>query len=149
MTAITLNRAPISPSPSPASRAKAESTSAACCGVRVALERFGALEDAELLQEFALLDRTVDQGVGGGGGARQRREIDMGGQVGKAGLGERIDELMGLDRLQGLAETGAPIAIIDGQSRAVIGHDVRGDPRHQPVRGGAEFENGARRAPRP
>ena len=143
VTASTLNKAPMSSAAPPVSRARAASTCVRLFRRRVALQRVRALQDPQLAQEGALLDRPVDAGVGGRRRARERGEIDMGGEVGLARLGQRIDELMRLDRLQGLAEGGADIAVINHQRRAVLGDDARGDPGHQALRGGADFENRA------
>ncbi len=65
----------------------------------------------------------------------------MGGEIGKAGLGKRIDKLVRLDRLERLAKGGTPIAIVDRQSRAVVGDDPRGDAGHQAVGDSAQFED--------
>ena len=54
------------------------------------------------------------------GGARQRLEIDMGGDVGLARRLQRIGEAVAGDRLEGVAGIAAQMAVVDDQRRAVL-----------------------------
>ena len=54
------------------------------------------------------------------GGAHQRLEIDMGGDVGLAGIFQGIGEAVAGDGLKGIAGVAAQVAIIDDQRRAIL-----------------------------
>ena len=74
----------------------------------------------------------------------------MGGQVGLARLGQRIDELMPRAWPAGSRRGVSRVAVIDHQQAAPSSVTMRAAMlRHQALRGGADFENraAARRAP--
>ena len=75
--------------------------------------------------------------------ARQRLEIDMGGDVGLAGILQGIGKAVAGDRLEGVAGVAAQMAVIDDQRRAVLVAHPRGDLHHFVVR--PPFEHGADR----
>ncbi len=54
------------------------------------------------------------------GRARQRLEIDMGGDVGLARILQGIGKAVAGDRLEGIAGVAAQMAVIDDQRRAVL-----------------------------
>ena len=68
--------------------------------------------DAEPLEEVALRHRAMNRAADVFRCARQRLEIDMGGDVGLAGIFQRIGECMAGDRLEGVAHRCA-----DGRNR--------------------------------
>ena len=112
------------------------------------LEDFGSSFDAERLQKRALRNGSVHQGAGLPGAARQGRKVDMGGQVRFAGLGQRIDESMGLHGLQRFAEPGGRVAIIDDQRSPSLAHQAGRDRAGDAAGREAEFEDRCRAAPR-
>ena len=54
------------------------------------------------------------------GGARKRLEIDMGGDVGLAGIFQRIGETVPGDGLEGVAGVAAQMAVVDDKRRAIL-----------------------------
>ena len=76
--------------------------------------------DAEPLEEIALRHRAVHARAEIFGGARQRLEIDMGGDVGLAGIFQGIGKAVAGDGLKGVAGIAAQMAVIDDQRRAIL-----------------------------
>ena len=76
--------------------------------------------DAEPFEEVALRHRPVDAGADVFGGARERLEVDMGGDVGLARRLQGIGEAVAGDRLKGVAGVAAHMAIVDDERRAVL-----------------------------
>ena len=72
-------------------------------GRRRGHQRLGARLDAQIAQKRRLLDRAVHAGGHAFGGAGERLEIDMRGQIDLAGRSERAHEGVARDGLQGLA----------------------------------------------
>ena len=72
------------------------------------------------LEEIALRHRAVHAGADILGRARQRLEVDMGGDVGLARVLQGIGEAVAGDRLEGVAGIAAQMAVIDDQRRAVL-----------------------------
>ena len=117
--AIALNSAPISPSPLPTSRWRASSNSPARSGER-SHQRARAASMPIGAQEIALVDRPVDRGARRARAARHRGEIDMRGDVGLAGVDQRIDHLVRAQRLQRVAEAGDAMSVVDEQRDAAL-----------------------------
>ena len=65
------------------------------------------------------------------GARRERREIDMRGEVGLAGAVQHVHMVMRLDRLQRVADAGSQMAVVDEQAGAAMAGDPRGDRLHQ------------------
>ncbi|BBU58806.1 hypothetical protein KU6B_50710 [Mameliella alba] len=83
-------------------------------------QRLGPRSDPQAFQENTL--RGQQRMGGGGGGSGQGLEIDMGGEVGLSGGGERVGGLVPLQGLQGVAKR-APVAIVDDQSKPAMSGD--------------------------
>ena len=62
---------------------------------------------------------------------RERREVDMRGEIGFAGVCQHILVAMRLDRLQRVADGGLQMAVVDEQASAAVGGDALGDRIHQ------------------
>src|SRR5690606_41546142 len=77
-------------------------------------------------EEDARRRQGGDGRSGGGEGARDGLEVDMRGEVRLAGLRERIDARMALQRLERVAER-APAAVVDDQRRAATPRDAPAD----------------------
>ena len=90
----------------PASRSMAAAMASRVLRVLAAAEHVGAVDQPQADQEFALAHDRPRLGAGGFGGAGERGEIDVGGEVRLAGLGERVDVLVRLHRLQRVAGAG-------------------------------------------
>src|SRR4051794_8235438 len=92
-------------------------------GSRVAAlrQRAGAGGDAEPLEEDALRQRAMAARRARGSG--QRAETDVGGEVGLAGVGERVGAGVAAERLERVAGALAG-AVVDGESRAAAGRDA-------------------------
>ena len=118
--ASTLNIEPMPPRPPPISRFSAPEMSSETSwrGLRHQGHRAGF--DAEPFEEIALRHRAVDARAEILGGARQRLEIDMGGDVGLAGIFQGIGEAVAGDGLKGIAGVAAQMAVVDDQRRAVL-----------------------------
>ena len=99
--------------------------------------------DAEPFEKFALRHRAVDARAEILGGARQRLEIDMGGDVGLSGILQGIGKAVAGDRLKGVAGIAAQMAVIDDQRRAVLIANPARDLHDLGV--GSPFEHRARR----
>ena len=123
-TPSTLNIEPMPPRPPPISRFSAPAMSSETSGVALAIKADGAGFDAEPLEEIALRHRAVDARADILGGAHQRLEIHMGGDVGLAGIFQRVGEAMAGDGLEGIAGIAAQMAVIDDQRRAVLVADA-------------------------
>ena len=95
------------------------------------------LHDPEAFQKHALRRQPCDRGGGGGGG--QRLEIDMRGQVGGAGMRQRILVLVPAQGLQRVAQR-APVAVVDDQRSAAVAGDAMGDGLDDRCGGGAGFD---------
>ena len=108
------------PRPLSVSRFSAPEISAETSGVAFAISVDRARLDAEPLEEIALRHRAVHARAEIFGRARQRLEIDMGGDVGLAGIFQGIGEAVAGDRLKGVAGVAAQMAVIDDQRRAVL-----------------------------
>ena len=119
--ASALNNSPMPRGPVAVSRASAWSISAALSGAR-AFERGRAFVDAEPAQQIALRNRAVDAPADDFRALRQRREIDMRGEIGFARRAQRVGEGMSGDSLQGLAEPVPGVTVVDDQSGAVSAH---------------------------
>ena len=111
-------------------------------------ERARAQIDAERAQEVALIDRAVDGGAGGARAARHGGEIDMGGQVAFARLGQRVDLPMGAHGLQRIAKAGGGAAVVEEQRRAALFGQPRAEFEHEAVGDGADLDHRAFGAPR-
>ena len=105
-----------------------------------------ALVDAEAFEEFALRHRAVHPCAKILGGAHQRLEIDMGGDVGLARIFQGIGKAVAGDGLKGIASIAAQMAVIDDQRGAAVVadpgrdlHDLRVGPplEHRADRGRA------------
>ena len=97
--------------------------------------------DAEAGEEFALGDEGPGHGAGVDRGAGKRGEIDMGGEVGLAGFGERVGIGVAAHRLQRVAEGGTLVAVVDDQRRTAVDGDACGQGRHDGGGGGGDFED--------
>ena len=106
-------------------------------------QRDGPGLDAEPLEELALRHRAVDARADIFRRARQRLEIDMGGDVGLARIFQGIGKAVAGDGLEGVAGVAAQMAVIDDQRRAVLVAHPRRDLHHLGVR--PPFEHGADR----
>ena len=96
-----------------------------------------------LRRNVALLDRAGDARAHAFGGARERLEIDMGGQIDLAGRLQRIDEGVPADRLQGVAGGALDVAVVDHQRGAALMHQPPAERERQIV--GAPFVDRADR----
>ncbi len=76
--------------------------------------------DAEPLEEIALRHRAVHPRAEILGGAHQRLEIDMRGDVGLTRILQRIGEAVAGDGLKGIAGVAAQMAVVDDQRRAIL-----------------------------
>ena len=75
---------------------------------------------------------SPDAPRGRGLGCRgERREIDMRGQVGLAGIGKHVLVVVLAQRLQRVAEAGLQMAVVDEQPGAAVCGDAFGDRLHQ------------------
>ena len=138
---MTLKSAPISPAPLPASRSLRGLDAGGLGGPGAPYQRLRPLLEAERLEKIALVDRPVDGGAGGAGAARHRGEIDMGGDVDFAGIGQRIDHAMRAQGLQRLAKSGRRMAVVDEQSRPALSRQTSADLEHQAVTDRADLEH--------
>ena len=75
------------------------------------------------------------------GGARQRLEVDMGGDVGLARRFQGIGEAVAGDRLEGVAGIAAQMAVVDDERRAVLVAHALGELHDLGIR--PPFEHGA------
>ena len=71
-------------------------------------QTLAARRQAELEQELSLRHRSMGGQSGGDRLALEIGEIDMGGEVGRAGIGKDIGEAMAAHGLQRVAEAGTP-----------------------------------------
>ena len=95
--------------------------------LRAALGQHGCAHvDAQMLEEMALRHRAMDAQPGLARDIGQHREIDMGGEVALAWIGEGIGELVVLHRLQRVAQGWAFIAIVDDDRDAALARDPAG-----------------------
>ena len=73
------------------------------------------------VEEDALRDGAVHGGAGGAGGLGEGGEVDMGGEVGRAGVGQRGGGSAVADRLQGVAGGAFGRAVVEEQGGAALG----------------------------
>ena len=118
--ASTLNIDPMPPRPPPISRFSAPAMSSETSWLAFAIRRRGAGLDAEPFQKLALRHRAMHARAQILGGAHQRLEIDMRGDVGLAWIFQRIGEAVAGDGLKGIAGIAAHVAIVDDQRSAVL-----------------------------
>ena len=117
-TTIALNSAPISLSPLPTRRRRAAWISPARSGG--APDRARALVEAERHEKIALVDRPVDGRAGGARAARHRGEVDMGGEVAFARLGQRIHVRCARKPCSVSPNPVTGVPIVDEQRRAAL-----------------------------
>ena len=80
----------------------------------------GALEQAEGGQKRALRDRAVHGGAGGAGGGGEAGEIDMGSEVARAGVEQRVGRAAFVQGLQGGMAARRDGAVIEDQGGAAL-----------------------------
>ena len=140
-TAIALNNAPISPLPLPTSRFRAWLQFLRPLRPGALGKRLRSEIDADRAQEIALVDRAVHGRAGRGGAAGHRGEIDVRGEIAFPGHGERVDEAMGAQRLQRVAEPGHGMAVVDHERRATLLHEPRAELEHETMAGRIDLQH--------
>ena len=98
--------------------------------VRTFAQGRGALMDAEPGEKFALRHRAMNRRARSPCRPGKVAKINMRGEIGAAGIGQRIGETMPLHRLQGFAAWGSIVAIVDGEERAALRGETRRKTRH-------------------
>ena len=142
--ASTLNNSPIWSGA--VRRASAASISAACCGVAFACSRAARCSIPSRRRNSPWASGPCVRCACASRATRERGEIDLGGEVRLAGIGERIGEFMRAHGLQRVAERGRGVAIVDDQRRAAV---LRDAPRQQTDRARRGAAPGSRRPARP
>lgn len=94
------------------------------------LEPLGAHQETEPEQEIALRRGPVHRRALGARRAGERSEIDVKRQVGFARAAQRIGEAMACQRLEGIAETGPVVPVIDGEEGAAPCGEAPGEIAH-------------------
>ena len=111
--------------------------SAAPCGL--CLQRGRPLFDTEPPQKLRLVDRPEADCTHGLDRSRQRLEVHVGGEVEMTRICEGVGVGVLADSLQGFAERGFGVAIVDHQRGALVVGDAPADLYRRGV--GAPFEN--------
>ena len=127
-TARTLKSFPIWSGP--ASRSTAAWRASRASGPAAAPSPAGAFEEPHGQQKVALRP-DVGGKAGLPGDLRQGVEVDMGGEIGFARIGERVFRSVAAQRLQGVADGRPLIAVVDDEGRSAMFGQPRRDARHQ------------------
>ncbi len=85
----------------------------------------GARLDAEAIEEHALRHGSPSARAGGLGRGGEIGEIDVRGEIGRAGLGQDVVPAVAPHRLQGVAAGAGPIAVIDEERGAALARKTR------------------------
>ena len=114
-----------------------------------ARQPIGALEQAEAGEEQALGDGAMGCRAGRAGGGGEGGEVDMRGQVGSAGIGERIGRPAIAQRLEAVAGSAVLGAVVEEERGAGADGQAVAEEFRDRDRGFVEFEDGGAFRPLP
>ena len=96
-----------------------------------------SLSNAKTLQEHTLFDRSVNQRVARG--PRKRTKINMRSQVGASRVREHAGKGVVSNSLQGFAERGFRMTVVDEQGSATVTRDPGGGGPRETEHSGRDF----------
>ena len=120
--------------PAPVKRASARSTSSACAGVARRLSAAARVSMPSARRNAPCVTGPCTAAPSARRRRGELREIDMDGEVGRAGLGERIGIGVAAHRLQRVAEGRTLVAVVDDERRAAACPRQSGDLSRQSKR---------------
>src|SRR4051794_41294006 len=98
--------------------------------------------DAKALEELPLGQGPQGDRPAEAGGAGERAEVDVRGEVGLAGGRERVDRGVVARGLERVGERGMALAVVDDESQATLVGEAAAELLGQRLAGGRDLEHG-------